>query len=86
MSNRDTIREALIQYLREDTPVGTKAVADSTDLHRQLRLDSVDYVGVIMRLEGRFRVRMTQSEIAQISTVGELLDLIESKCRIAVAA
>jgi len=86
MSQRDTIREALVQYLREDAAVDPQGITDQTDLHRQLRLDSVDFVGVVMRLEGRFRVRLSQKEVARLRTVGELLDLVESRCRVFAAA
>jgi acyl carrier protein len=86
MSQRETIREAFLQYLREDTPVDPQGLADGTELYRQLRLDSVDFVGVVMRMEGRFRVRLSQKEIARLGTVGELIDLVEAKCRVPAAA
>jgi hypothetical protein len=39
----------------------------------------VDLVGLVMRIEREFRVRLTSEELAAVKRVGELLDLMEAK-------
>ena len=44
-----------------------------------LGLDSVDIVSVISQVERQFKIRLSQADLEQISTVGQVLDLIVSK-------
>ena len=42
-------------------------------------LDSVDIVSVISQVERQFKIRLSQADLEQISTVGQVLDLIVSR-------
>ena len=44
-----------------------------------LGLDSVDLVGLVMRIEREFHVRLSPEELATVKRVGDLLDLMETK-------
>ena len=52
---------------------------DSVALREGLGLDSVDVVTVVSQIERRFRVRLTHDELARLNTVGDLIDLLQSK-------
>ena len=52
---------------------------DDQDLRDTLGLDSVDLVGLVMRIEREFHVRLTPEELAQVKLVGDLLDLMDAK-------
>jgi acyl carrier protein len=81
MVDRSSIRHTLIRFLQEDTSIDTASIYDSTTIADGLGLNSVDFVELIMRIEGYFRIRMTQAELEQIETVGDLLNLMTSKVR-----
>jgi acyl carrier protein len=55
-------------------------------LHRGLTADHVDgwdsltHVRLLLTIERKFRIRFSAPETARLRTVGDLLDLIESKC------
>jgi acyl carrier protein len=49
------------------------------ELREGLGLDSVDVVGLVMRVERQFRIRLTMEELMEIKSVGQLLELVGSK-------
>ena len=81
MSSRETLRTTLLGLLEEEMGESFPRLADDQDLRESLGLDSVDVVGLVMRIERELRVRLTMEELAAVRTVGDLLDLMESKLR-----
>ena len=79
MPDRQSIRQQLTQFLEEDTNAPHSDLGDAVNLRADLGLDSVDFVGIIMRIEGHYRVRLTHAELETVVTVGNLLDLLEAK-------
>ena len=79
MTNRAEITEKLVEFLESDTEVRLDNLSDGLSLREGLGLDSVDLVGIIMRIEGHYRIRLSHAELEKIATVGNLLDLIEMK-------
>ena len=79
MTGRADVAQQLIEFLKEDTGLELPALDEGTSLREGLGLDSVDFVGIIMRIEGHYRIRLTHCELEKIATVRDLLDLIEVK-------
>ena len=83
MTDRETIRTTLLQFLREDTALDVESLPGDIGLRDGISLDSVDFVGLVMRVEGQYRIRLAHPELEQIRSAGDLLDLIQ--CKIAIA-
>jgi acyl carrier protein len=79
MSGREALRSTLLGLLEEEMGEPFPALADDQDLRESLGLDSVDVVGLVMRIEREFRVRLSQEELTAVKRVGDLLDLMEVK-------
>jgi acyl carrier protein len=79
MTDRTAILRKLLDFLESDTDVKLDQVNEDVSLREGLGLDSVDLVGIIMRIEGHYHIRMSHTELAQVGTVADLLDLIQSK-------
>lgn len=79
MIDRAMVRETLVHMLQEDTTCDVAAITDESDLRGSLGLDSVDFVSLVMRMEGQYRIRFTRDELESLTTVGDLLALVESK-------
>lgn len=79
MADRDSIRQTLLQFLREDSAADMAIIDDTTELRGGLGLDSVDFVGLVMRIEGHYRIRLTRGELDGLGTVGDLLTLVAGK-------
>ncbi len=79
MKTRETLRSTLVNLLEEEMGESFPPLADDQNLRDSLGLDSVDVVGLVMRIEREFRVRLAQEELARVRNVGDLLDLMEAK-------
>jgi acyl carrier protein len=79
MSARETLRTTLLKLLEEEMSESFAVPQDVDDLRESLGLDSVDLVGLVMRIEREFRVRLSPEELATVKRVGDLLDLMEAK-------
>ena len=79
MSARETLRTTLVNLLEEEMGEKYPLPEDDQDLRESLGLDSVDVVGLVMRIEREFRVRLSPEELANVKVVGDLLDLMETK-------
>ena len=79
MSVRETLRTTLVNLLEEEMGETYPLPQDEQELRSSLKLDSVDLVGLVMRIEREFRVRLSPEELATVQRVGDLLDLMEAK-------
>jgi acyl carrier protein len=79
MSTRESLRTTLLSLLEEEMGESYPELTDDQDLRESLNLDSVDVVGVVMRIEREFRIRLATEELATVKRVGDLLDLMETK-------
>jgi acyl carrier protein len=79
MSARETLRSKLLTLLEEEMGETFELPQDDQDLRETLGLDSVDLVGLVMRIEREFHVRLAPEELALVKCVGDLLDLMEAK-------
>jgi acyl carrier protein len=79
MIDRATIRATLIELLEADTGESYRDLKDSDNLREGLGLDSVDVVSVISQVERKFHIRLSQDELMQFNTVGDVLDLLVIK-------
>jgi acyl carrier protein len=79
MYDRESIRQSLVTYLEDDLGEPLASFDDGVNLREGLGLDSVDVVGMVMQVERMLRIRLESEELAQLVTVGDLLDLLETK-------
>ena len=79
MPDRESLRAKLVALLEEEMGESYPLPQDDQDLRETLGLDSVDLVGLVMRIEREFHVRLTPEELALVKRVGDLLDLMETK-------
>jgi acyl carrier protein len=79
MAARETLRTTLVNLLEEEMGEKYPVLRDDQDLRETLGLDSVDVVGLVMRIEREFHVRLSAEELGTVKHVGDLLDLMEAK-------
>jgi acyl carrier protein len=78
MMDRESLRANLARLLEEEMGEPYE-LRDQTELREGLGLDSVDVVGLVMRVERQFRIRLAMEELAEMKQVGQLLDLVLEK-------
>jgi acyl carrier protein len=86
MSDRNLIRATLIELLEADIGEKFTDLSDEKNLRTDLSLDSVDVVSVVSQIERRFRIRLSQQDLEKLVTVGDMLDLLQSKLAETAAA
>ena len=79
MHDRAFIRNTLIEILEADTGEKHSDLEDAAGLRDSLGLDSVDVVSIVSQVERRFHIRMTHQELEKLVTVGDVLNLLETK-------
>jgi acyl carrier protein len=77
--DRQELANTLLELLEEETGETYPALEDSTTLRDGLHLDSVDMVSLVLHVEMRLQVPIDSSELHGVTTVGNLLDLLEKK-------
>ena len=79
MMDRQTLRQTLIELLEADTGGTYANLEETNNLRTELGLDSVDVVSIVSQIERHFRIRLSQQELEKLVSVGDLLDLLQSK-------
>jgi acyl carrier protein len=79
MQDRAFIRSTLIELLEADTGEKHADLRDDVNLREGLGLDSVDVVSIVSQVERRFHIRLTHEELEKLSTVADVLNLLEAK-------
>jgi acyl carrier protein len=86
MKDRKFIRDTLVEVLQADTGENFADLEETDNLREGLGLDSVDVVSVVSQIERRFHIRLTHQELEKLVTVGDVLDLLETKVNTPLAA
>ena len=79
MPNRETLRQNLVEILTAETGEAPAAVGDEVGLREGLGLDSVDFVSLVMQIEGQYRIRLSSEELATVHTIGDFLNMLEAR-------
>jgi acyl carrier protein len=77
--DRQQLRETLLDVLEQETWERPANLADHVKIRDGLKLDSVDLLGVTLRVENQLGISLDASDFEKIVTVGHLLSAIESK-------
>ncbi|WP_264887009.1 acyl carrier protein [Dietzia sp. NCCP-2495] len=75
----DHIESALQDILTEDLDLLLDQASSSSRLVEDLGLDSVGFAIGVVSIEERLGVRLSEREMLETSTVGELVDLVRSR-------
>ena len=76
MASREEVYEQVREILVERLDIDEADVTEEASLRDDLKADSLDLVELIMDLEERFGVKISDDEAQQIGTVGEAVDFI----------
>ena len=76
MASREEVHEQVREILVERLDIDEGDVTEEASLRDDLKADSLDLVELIMDLEERFGVKISDEEAQGIGTVGEAVDFI----------
>lgn len=76
---RKELTEVLLELLEQETGETWPHVTEEANLRDDLKLDSVDLVSLVLRIETRLKVQIHSGELEDIAKVGDLLDMLQGK-------
>ena len=83
--NRHELSATVLELLEKETGESYPALVDSTSLRDELNLDSLDMAGLVLHIESHFGIQVETEVLEKVTTVGNLLDVLEQKISAKVA-
>lgn len=74
--NRDEVLQLVREHLAEELEIQIDRIDESTRFREDLDADSLDLYELVMELEDRYGVRVTEEQAAQIRTVGDAVAFV----------
>lgn len=71
----DRVRALIVEHLRCDA----EQVTMEATLHEDLNADSLDDIEIVMSVEQVFNISILDSEVINLTTVGDVVKLVDSK-------
>jgi acyl carrier protein len=76
---RTQIREILQHIFEAEMDSELGELREDMVLAQEFKLDSVDYMSLIMRVEESFHIRLSNGELNNFVNIGSLVDLVQVK-------
>jgi acyl carrier protein len=77
--NRQQLSAVVLQLLEKETGETYPALEETTSLKEGLNLDSLDMAGLVLHIESHFGIQVETELLEKVSTVGDLLDVLQQK-------
>ena len=79
MANRDEVVTALKETLVDRLKVDAATITEDANLFEDLGLDSIDLTTVVMAVEEKFSIEVSDEELEDVTTLGQAADLLSAK-------
>jgi acyl carrier protein len=76
---REEVLGALKEVLVDRLKVDASTITDDANLFEDLGLDSIDLMTVVMAVEERFSIEVSDDELEDVTTLGQAADLLSNK-------
>ena len=73
---RDEVLTLVREHLAEELEVDAAGIEDGTRFKEDLDADSLDLYELVMELEDRYGVAVSEEQAARIATVGDAVDFV----------
>jgi len=80
--NKEAIVEKIKEFLIEEFEVDGDEIQPEANLRETLRLDSLDYVDLVVSIESNFGVKLVEVDFVEIASFQSFYDLIENKLKL----
>jgi acyl carrier protein len=76
---RDEVLKLVRQHLATELEVSPERIQLETRFREDLDADSLDLYELVMELEDRYGIRVSEEEAAEIETVGDAVDYVTAR-------
>jgi acyl carrier protein len=77
-ATREEVLELVRSHLSEELGIDASGIEEGTRFREDLEADSLDLVELVMELEDRYGIRITDEEAERIKTIGQAIDFVVS--------
>jgi acyl carrier protein len=77
--DREQLRKTLLDVLEQETWERPENAGDHVKIREGLKLDSVDLLSVMLRIETQLGISLDSRDFEKVVTVGDLLSVIQAK-------
>ncbi len=74
--NRDEVLNLVREHLAEELEVDAAKISDATRFKEDLDADSLDLYELVMELEDRYGISVSEEQAARIETVGDAVEFV----------
>ncbi len=74
--NRDEVLDLVRAHLAEELQVDAAKISDGTRFKEDLDADSLDLYELVMELEDRYGISVSEEQAAKIKTVGDAVEFV----------
>ncbi len=73
---RDDVLNLVRDHLAEELEVDREAIGETTRFKEDLEADSLDLYELVMELEDRYGIKVSEQQAAEIETVGDAVSFV----------
>ena len=77
--NRDDVRDTLFQIIESVLKIDAASITEAQELATDLRIDSLALYEIVVDIEDRYSLRISNDEADDLKTVGDAVDFIVKK-------
>jgi acyl carrier protein len=74
--NRDDVMTLVREHLAEELEVDAGSISEETRFKEDLDADSLDLYELVMELEDRYGIKVSEQDAARIETVGDAVSFV----------
>ena len=77
--DRDSVRKEVIDIVSEVLDIPVENITEDMELDSDLRIDSLALYEIVVEVEEKFSMRISNDEADELCTVGEAIDFITDR-------
>ena len=75
-ASREEVFELVRAHLADELGIESSNITEATRFKEDLEADSLDLVELVMELEDRYGIRITEEQAERIKTIGQAVDFV----------
>jgi acyl carrier protein len=75
----EELKSMIGEYMHDKDKPKLQQITDDTDFVKDLHMDSIDMVDVVIKAENKYGIEIKNETIAKLNTVGKCLDVMQER-------